>query len=506
MLAILTLSNCSSDLEDGGYSSPLGADSQFAGAAPELFAPTAKTVLDSIFFSDKVNYVYYRTARCIAISELLNGSCTFIVDDPKVVWQLSKLPRVVYNYDNTPKYYEFAFYIKGEMIGTVTTYAQKETPGVIAYVFNPPLSYKCSTLDYYIGIYPNRYYGQGGTCLWAGCDDSSASMDELISGTDREIFLQTIQNLPDSDRLEIKEYIQHDNTDVENLNQETIAYWQEIDKIFSGVDSLYYKEEPTPFTNIYGIAYWFDINPDDPKDTDDSLIDEINVIFGNEIGQVDKFILPEYDNKKLQLTSWHAYCGPSALAWVYRGKYETYPINSTTEDGYIPLHGDKTSDTTLENKGYYSYYDCNVYLKGKGLDEAKDLIRQRCKEVNNGLLLDFYEYCSPLWFQKEWTFPLFPGGLKKGLRKATKNEYTVEFTCKPYKWINGNKEPLLIIRCARHYLVGFGTAVTKKKNGKIKDKFILVTDNGNMIYDYNQAPFWKKQNLWNLHYGVKKNK
>lgn len=503
LLIVLLLSNCTSDLEEV-LCSQQDAKIQYAGATQSAFVPTAKSELDSIFLSDGHKYVYYRTARCIAISELLNGACSFIVEDPHAMWQLSKLPRVVYNYDNTPKYYEFAFYVDGTMRGTVTAYAQKEIPGIIAYVFNPSLPYDCPTLDYYIGNYPHRYYGQGGVCLWAGCDDSSTGMDELISGTDQEMIADYLESIPDSDRMEIVEYM-HDNTDLADFVNETAEYWKKIDVIFSTVDNTFFNEEPTPFSNQYGIYHWLSNSGNVQNgNSDDYFVNEIIVTFGGDVGQVDKFILPEYDNPQLQLTHWYAYCGPSALAWIYRGKYKNYPLNDT-DNGYIPLHNDNDTSSHFYMFANYSLYDLHLNLQGKNLSDAKDITYQRCKEVNNGLLLNFYEECVPFWWDGQWTFPLPPGGIKKGLKKATNNIYSVEFTCKPYNWIN-NKEPLVIISKATHIIVGFGTSVTKKKNGKIKDKYLLVTDNLNMIADYGYAPFWRKQNLWNLHYGVKKMK
>lgn len=108
----------------------------------------------------------------------------------------------------------------------------------------------------------------------------------------------------------------------------------------------------------------------------------------------------------------------------------------------------------------------------------------------------------PFWWDGEWTFPLYHGGLNRGFAVATNDEYKVVFNCKPYDWITLNNEPVLIAVNCDHYLVAFGTGVTKKKNGRVKDKYFAVVDNGTTTREYGYHPYMRKYNFWNLHYGL----
>ncbi len=43
-----------------------------------------------------------------------------------------------------------------------------------------------------------------------------------------------------------------------------------------------------------------------------------------------------------------------------------------------------------------------------------------------------------------------------------------------------------------HYVAAFGSGY-EKKNGRIKSKWLLVTDNGTRISAHGYAPYWRSQ-------------
>lgn len=112
----------------------------------------------------------------------------------------------------------------------------------------------------------------------------------------------------------------------------------------------------------------------------------------------------------------------------------------------------------------------------------------------------FYNETVPFQWG-EWQFPLYHGELNRGFDAATNGQYKVKLTCKPYDWITLNDQPIIIAINCSHYIVAFGYGVTKKRDGSVKDKYFLVTDNG---YTTSPSchPYMRKKNFWNLHYGL----
>ncbi len=73
--------------------------------------------------------------------------------------------------------------------------------------------------------------------------------------------------------------------------------------------------------------------------------------------------------------------------------------------------------------------------------------------------------------------------------------------CKTFA-INKVKQQLSIIAIdCDHYIVAFGYGVTKKRNGNVKDKYFLVTDNGSTTGP-SYKPYMRRKSFWNLHYGL----
>ena len=200
----------------------------------------------------------------------------------------------------------------------------------------------------------------------------------------------------------------------------------------------------------------------------------------------------------MQVTRWTGYCGPSACAWVYRGKYDSY------NDEYLPIFEDASKEYfEYGYTGTYAYYDIgSVDVIGLDRGTAREMYIQRSYEADYGLSACFYDESVPLWYDGEWTFPLYHGGLNRGFDRATDGEYKVKFTCKPYEWIHDKEQPVIIGVDCSHYIVAFGTGTTHKKNGKIKDKYFSIVDNGHFTGDFGYHPCMRRHNGWNLHYGI----
>ena len=176
-----------------------------------------------------------------------------------------------------------------------------------------------------------------------------------------------------------------------------------------------------------------------------------------EVGYFHTGVLDDYSDYRLQVTHWSGFCGPAACAWVYRGKYNNY------NGYYLPIFGDGTHARFYEYlSDYYAVYDYYNSQLSNGLSDALDEYNNISGVADNGLAACFYNQTVPFWWG-DWQFPLYHGGLNRGFRTATNNQYHVTLTCKPYDWITLNDQPIIIAINCSHYIVAFGYGVTKKK-------------------------------------------
>ena len=207
--------------------------------------------------------------------------------------------------------------------------------------------------------------------------------------------------------------------------------------------------------------------------------------------------MDDYSDYRLQVTHWTGFCGPAACAWVYRGKYDCY------NGCYLPIFGDGSWYNAYYYEDYNNNYAEYIYYNSQlsnELSDALDEYNNISGAADNGLAACFYNETAPFWWG-DWQFPLYHGGLNRGFRAATNDQYHVKLTCKPYDWITLNDQPIIIAINCNHYIVAFGYGVTKNRNGNVKDKYFLVTDNG-YTTSPSYHPYMRKKNFWNLHYGL----
>ena len=99
------------------------------------------------------NVIDYKTAKYLTYLELERGAKDFLNLGDN--YELSNIPRIIYDYDNLPKYYEFDVLVNKTLKYTVTSHAQKEDTSVIAFMFEYNKQSVKNNLDAFVGEYPN---------------------------------------------------------------------------------------------------------------------------------------------------------------------------------------------------------------------------------------------------------------------------------------------------------------------------------------------------------------
>ena len=454
--------------------------------------------LYGIYENDPENIIHYAVARLLAESELMAGAnmALSLEEYAHGDWYLTTFPKIVYDYDNTPKYYEFGYVYDNQIVATITTYAKKEIDGVIAYIFPEPLNYDRPDLDFYVGNYPDRYYGTGGVCYLKNYDEELT--EELTPiGTEEDQRNAMLEQMSDEDTMGIYEDMNEFGEDLNDVIVERDEYWNLVDAfVDENLGELLTTMDP-PIREVRLNLDAF-VNGNYEPITEEYLIKTILELMSCEIGHYSPYVLPGYSNA-LQKTHWEGFCGPSACAWIYRGIYSSY------NGMYLPVFG----DGDISDRYYFENYDYSVYsyygvessssLSGAA---AKQNYINRSIDSDNGLAACFYQETVPTLSHGEWQFPLYHSGMNRGFRAATQDEYRIKFTTTPYNWIRDRRQPVIIAINCSHYIAAFGIGNTFKRNGQIKDRYFKVTDNGYTTSSRGYKPYFRKKNGWNLHYGL----
>lgn len=467
---------------------------------------TSAHELYTLYINDPTNIIHFNVARLLAETELIAGA-NFALGpsiDPYDDWYLTPLPKVVYNYDNTPKYYEFGYVCNGQIVATITTYAQKEIAGVIAYIFSEPLNYDCHDVDYYIGDYPNRYYGTNGVCHLKTCDEELDFDLEEHGNTDEEERNLMFAQMSTEDIEGMEEDLNNSGESIDDDINERDEYWQLIDEyVENHYPDLISEDTPDLEPGTLQLHDFLDGTATDNLNQEPRIVDALIILLDYMVGYYNTYTLEEYSDPRLQVTRWTNFCGPAACSWVYRGKYDSY------NGRYLPIYGD--GDMHNGNNYYreISYGNYAFYNFVAGINHSDSLsyhtalynFTTRSNIADNGLAACFYNEVVPFRWGGLWQFPLYHGGLNRGFRTATDNDYHVYFTCKPYDCILQDHQPVIIAVNCNHYIVAFGFGVTLKNNGNVKDKYFMITDNGTTTAP-TYRPYMRKKNFWNLHYGL----
>lgn len=415
------------------------------------------------------NVIDYKTARFLAYLELENGASQFI--NLPDAYELAAIPRVVYDYNSCPKYYEFDILANNTIVATVTTHAQKEDNTVIAYMFEKPINTSKTGFDAFMGQYPNVYHGKKGllnstpTNLQKSVsyittntteEDVWAPYEDLLSKMNKEDYKLTLADI---------EMMKNSPEIYNNDTAEVNAFWRSI-KSLSKELQVYEDAEIcralvcTPTNSL--------IKSDGIKPNPGDLYQ------GNPVTEY--HIIPQFNNERLKNTRWSGKCGPSIVSWTYRGLYANYPHNSNQ---YIPIHGDKSTGTfhNYTSRAEYGNYETAI-------------------QADHGVYKNVDQRTGP-------SGELYHLGLSNAVKDLTGGTYKLVTTAYSHKNIKNN-EPVFVMVVMDgnpHYFLAFGYGYTKK--GTKKTEYIYIHDNGAMTENNTAKPYYSYWHKETSNYGLR---
>lgn len=424
----------------------------------ETMIPCADSVTLSVFDNDE-SVIHYKVARYYAYWEIENA-----LSEPLGIegeeYRLTAFPVIIYDYDSKPKYYEFGVIVNGSVVSSITTIAKKESSNIISFIFEEPLNYDdCGNYSYFVGNYPSVFYGTpsnpGDEPSALFLEDGITSIQDIPSCDILVNYANIIQSMDDTSRWEHANVIDNMSSEIAEMNIGLADFWSLADRRKNSILRM----------------------------SDDEIIAEVQQDINQRSTTWDKYIIPSYNNYNLKKTQWSGWCGPSAIAWVYRGLYSCYPIGYT--NNYLRVHGDSAYGifTTMLNYIYtYSFYD---YTEDSN-------VCVNSNKTDYGLYYTLLNYCTTGFGGR----PMYINGMNKATKRVTNNIYAVNLTTQPHVRIRSYNLPvfnLIGYEWEFHYLVAFGSGYEKKRNGNIKNKFLLVTDNGTRVNFHMRAPYWRSQ-------------
>lgn len=414
--------------------------------------------------------VHYKVMRNFAIQEIQKN---FTEDlNIKGDYSLSEFPVIIYNYDSKPAYYEFIVYQNENPTSTITTFANKNTDDLIAYILPYVRDYSrySANTDFFVGLYPNNPYigdasnfGQRPSNLL----DSESKPVKPLAVSDIDKLENLYAMLPSEDQAEI-------GGGKEQIKAEILTEIEEGKTFWNKTHSEFEELIATPDREIKA----------------NSFTGKTNTVL---------YTTPHNFNWRLRLTHWHTACGPSVLAWIYRGLF--YRYNST----YIKVHGDRVVPGVFENEQITTpnrVINFSVWREGNP-NSLSDL-NAHVSGVDGGLLHDIYDEGNTVWggMLNGMTWPT---GMQRAFKRVTNHQYRLPYITNIHLHIKNHRLPAIRMIATGggtlHYICEF---TTKKVNGK---KYFLVTDNGSTMDDHNSVPYWRNKTAaaWGFRYGVRIN-
>lgn len=443
------------------------------------------------------NVLDYRFARQYAYVEFIDAMELFCSSEiceqmrmlilggsEELLLTFTDRPVVVYDYNEKPYYYEFGVICQNQIIGVVTVSAQPYSSEIIEF-YQSPIFYDEYSYSYkrYIGVYPDVYYGASSSSLF--CVKRGSNKEIVREEIEMPLYFQTLyenyanvlEEIPGEDLVMMEE----------DLIMETgFGFPVLLDSLRIQLDQIW-----AFYTDLIAEGTFSGDDVFSLSETQRNIISEN--LQNNNVAH--RYFLPEYQNEQLRFTFWGGACGPSAMAWLYRGKWSTY------NDFYLRLHGEwdySAPKNFVELPGSYSYYDYPI---------PNNVKRAIWEEASNELDAGLYYAWHKETHRLVGGYPLYHGGIDRGLRDATNGEYRIKLTVEPLKWIEENNEPL-IMTChphgKPHYVAAIGVGYNVNKWGNKKNRYLFVHDNGNLISSNNYYPFWRKYNGFLLYYAWKK--
>lgn len=463
LICLLYLTNCKKDLPVDSIPEYLNNKSSARLSYSEenqLGIPFADTSTLSLL-SSYSDVVHYKVARYFAYMEIEN-SLFEPLNIQKGSYFLTERPVIIYDYDCKPKYYEFGIYNnQGQVIANVTTIAKKQATNVCAFLFNIKMDYSDKgTEDYFVGAYPSPILGILSTVGSSPTNLHYVGYSESVSPPSLNL-LTNFQNIISSMDAESQS---SNSTGISDLQTQ-------LTENTDGLSAFWYKAD-TAKNRILTL-------------TDLQIIDEAQTWSGKTTAITwDGYTISAYNSESLKKTRWAGWCGPSAIAWAYRGLYSIY---SKSSSNFIRLRGAgdySVSGTTYfrdnssSDRAYHTAPDCYVSPSDNGL--------------YNRLLSECSGSCSS-------TFrPMYEAGMNRGMKAVTSDEYKIAYCTEPHNRIRSYNLPVFeMINIGGfgglHYLCGFGSGYERRSGGTIKSKWLLLADNGYRTSHYGYYPYWRNQ-------------
>ena len=462
--------------------------------------------------------VYYRTARMLAMIELGYSS-----------HELSERPVVMYDFDNTPRYYEFIVTrTNGIPESTVCTYARKEQPAVVAFILPtlrdyPSINTKSSNViasstgSQALTIGYNTFAHHYPTHLYYGVVTRSGDTPPSLLKEDGTIIneIPPVQHLLDPLAL------------IDDLGED---YFRAL-----GIDDLPAQKADIAAALLAeqeaATLFWEQVTL-----IEDDLVAQEKagwIATKGTTTRIDEFVLQQYDTEQMQKTYWTGGCGPSALTNMYRGLYDSY------KGVYLPLwgdpdflHVDAPGRMMIDNRAVYFYKDFDDDY-GNRIPNIVDKtwIETRSAQSDNGLFADIcdygmYYFAYKIPFVPTWGAAL-PFNLTGALERVSNNEYTLSVL--PYlfshRHIRTQKLSMILLSADfSHYLHAFGSREQYWKwelvlnlFGKelrigtpeiVTHRWFKINDSGTDMSKHDMLPFWMNDCLTNsiFHFAVLKKK
>ena len=411
--------------------------------------------------------VHYKVMRNLAIKEIVANYKEEL--NINGFFSLSEHPVIIYNYDSKPAYYEFIVFQNNEPTSTITTFANKKTDDIAAFLlpFVRDFSSYNEKDDFFIGLYPgNPYigdasnYGQQPSSLYDKARDRNI---EALPVSDIQKLEDLYAMMPDEDKLEIGNGKEEIRQEILQEEEEGKVFWNAK---FSEFEDLITQSDEEIFSL--------------------SVANKTNATI---------YKTPHYYNSNLQKTRWSVDCGPAVTAWIYRGLYSSY--NSVN----IRMH--PSSDLgNFDFQGSRSRW----WFSATSLSALNTEIGNQ----DGGLLHDIYDEGNTLW-NGGLAGMTWPSGMQKALKNVTNSKYRFHYISNIHLHIKNKGLPAFRVvdggkidgsnDGSLHFICEFAT----KKIGT--KKWFLVTDNGySMGFFGSGQPYWRNKTAasWGFRYGVRK--
>lgn len=449
---------------------------------------------------EKYRFLDYRIARDCAFAEFFANVENYYpesiikelglpdLSEDRYKLSFGDCPVIVYDYQNQPYYYEFPIlYAQDYLVGTVTVAAQPSSEELIEYLFPFPIQYGEFSFHYkrYVGEYPIVYYGMGDSkYFYAETEmlDKDKSVENLvpvenallITNKPALILEKIARTLSKEEKMQMEEDL-HEIAGLPDAENKCATLREYADLFVTPKEIYdYWIKQTAIHSHNTQPKFW--ITPE----MEEAAKQNMDAVSAHIVS-----FLSEYEDHYLRFTHWSDFCGPAALSWIYRGKYDSYCGK------YISIYWEE-GNVSPKHFGY-SYYPLEhaEYQLGdtKGEDPNDYETRERkSRESDWGLYYTFFKETVKTGEQ----FPLYDGGIRRGVQNATNGEYKIRFITTPIAWMQKYKQPVLVegINGDAHYWAAIGYAYNEGWLGIKKNMRIFVADNGYRMKDHNCYPYW----------------